>query len=228
MGELKPSAEGLVDATAPSIADAIVTHYETCFLKHGDSFRGVDWPTEAGALLRYRVMLGIIERSGGSGCSVLDFGCGNGLFLRFIHSNRITGVRYLGADASRLFVDHCRRSFSSETFFQVDVNEPARGLPEVDYIIANGVFTERLGRPYGEMFDMLSRTLVSLWSIAKKGIAFNVMSKHVDWERDDLFHVPFDEMAGWVRNNLSRNFSFRADYGLYEYTVYVWREPNNG
>ncbi len=51
------------------------------------------------------------------------------------------------------------------------------------------------------------------------------MSKQVDWERDDLFHLPLDQMADFVCGNLSRNFVIRNDYGLYEYTTYVYREP---
>ena len=49
------------------------------------------------------------------------------------------------------------------------------------------------------------------------------MSKHVDWERDDLFHLPFDDLARWLVASVSRNIVIRADYGLYEYTVYVYR-----
>jgi hypothetical protein len=58
---------------------------------------------------------------------------------------------------------------------------------------------------------------------AKVGIAFNVMSKHVDWERDDLYHVPFDTMATLLQSHLTRNYVFRADYRLYQYTTYVYR-----
>ena len=36
--------------------------------------------------------------------------------------------------------------------------------------------------------------MFALWT----GIAFNVMTKHVDWERDDLFHLPFDQLAEWL------------------------------
>jgi hypothetical protein len=50
------------------------------------------------------------------------------------------------------------------------------------------------------------------------------MSHHVDWQRDDLFHLPFDTLAAFLRTEVSRHFLFRADYGLYEYTVYVYRE----
>ncbi len=54
-------------------------------------------------------------------------------------------------------------------------------------------------------------------------MAFNVMNKVVDW--DDLFHWGFDEMAGAVSKALSRHLLIRADYGLYEYTFYVYRQP---
>ena len=51
------------------------------------------------------------------------------------------------------------------------------------------------------------------------GMAFNVMSTLVDWERDDLFHLPFDVMATFVRKHLSRHFVIRHDYQAYEYTT---------
>jgi hypothetical protein len=49
------------------------------------------------------------------------------------------------------------------------------------------------------------------------------MSKQVEWERDDLFHLPFDVMASFLAERLSRRFVIRHDYGLYEYTTYVYR-----
>jgi hypothetical protein len=51
------------------------------------------------------------------------------------------------------------------------------------------------------------------------------MSKLVDWERDDLFHRPFDTMASFVWKNLSRHFVIRHDYPAYEYITYVYRRP---
>jgi hypothetical protein len=49
------------------------------------------------------------------------------------------------------------------------------------------------------------------------------MSKQVDWERDDLFHLPLDVMSSFVSANLSRRFVVRHDYPLFEYTTYVYR-----
>jgi hypothetical protein len=62
-----------------------------------------------------------------------------------------------------------------------------------------------------------------VWARTARGLAFNVMSKHVDWERPDLFHLPFDALAQVLARSLTRNFVIRNDYGLYEYTTYVYR-----
>jgi hypothetical protein len=59
--------------------------------------------------------------------------------------------------------------------------------------------------------------------VASRGVAFNVMARHVDWMRDDLFHLSLDEMASFACRELSRDFVIRNDYGLYEYTVYVYK-----
>ncbi len=48
---------------------------------------------------------------------------------------------------------------------------------------------------------------------ADVGIAFNAMAKHVDWEREDLFHLPLDVLAVFLCQKLSRHFVIRNDYG---------------
>jgi hypothetical protein len=49
------------------------------------------------------------------------------------------------------------------------------------------------------------------------------MSTHVDWERDDLFHLPIDKLTAFLVKEASRDFIIRHDYKLYEYTAYVYR-----
>ena len=34
----------------------------------------------------------------------------------------------------------------------------------------------------------------------------------------------FDEMAAFSKAHLSRHFAMRQDYGMYEYTTYVYRD----
>ena len=87
----------------------------------------------------------------------------------------------------------------------------------------NGVFTEKREMTYDEMFAYFRQMIKKAYSLCNRGIAFNVMSKDVDWERDDLFHLPLSELSHFLTGEISRNFIIRNDYGLYEYTTYLYR-----
>ena len=41
-----------------------------------------------------------------------------------------------------------------------------------------------------------------------------------------LFHLSSDVLLSFLKAELSRHCVIRHDYGLYEYTTYVYREPN--
>ena len=92
-----------------------------------------------------------------------------------------------------------------------------------DYIILNGVFTQKRDLTFDEMLVYFKSLIKIVFSKTRIGIAFNVMSKQVDWERDDLFHLPMDTLASFLTKDISRNFVIRNDYGLYEYTTYVYK-----
>ena len=71
------------------------------------------------------------------------------------------------------------------------------------------------------MKKFFQETILEAFRVCRHGITFNVMSTHVEWMRDDLYHVPLDEIADFITRYLGRNFLIRNDYGLYEYTVHV-------
>jgi SAM-dependent methyltransferase len=201
----------------------IVEHYESCLARHGDSHLGVDWPKAADAETRYRVMLELIPPRRSSTVKLLDFGCGTSHLYEHIVANRITGIEYMGLDLSPKFVELSSKKFPQNLYVRADILEEPDAVPASDYTVMNGVFTEKRGLTFDEMLAYFERTLIAAFAKAQGGLAFNVMSKHVDWEREDLFHLPFDTMARILIRALTRNFVIRNDYGLYEYTTYVYR-----
>jgi SAM-dependent methyltransferase len=203
----------------------IIEHYEQCLAKHGDTHLGVDWPNAADAETRYRVMLDVIRNPSAENIKLLDFGCGSAHLYDYLQRHARANVEYVGVDASPRFIELSRRKHPDVSFYCIDVLTDDVELPRADYIVMNGVLTEKRGLSIEEMSEYMARLLIRVYSATRRGLAFNVMSDHVDWRRDDLFHVTYDMLAGFLRNNLSRHFMFRADYGLYEYTAYVYREP---
>ena len=173
-------------------------HYESCLAKHGDTHLGVDWPKAQDAETRYRVMLEVIRRPRPPAVKLLDFGCGASHLYEHILANGISGIEYMGLDLSPKFIELSRKKFPENRYICADILEEPEPFPRADYVVMNGVFTEKRGLTFDEMLGYFERMLDCGICQSRAGIAFNVMSKHVDWEREDLFHLPFDTLARFL------------------------------
>jgi len=201
----------------------IVRHYEQCFKQHGCTPKGMDWPNETDLTTRFEVMLELIDESIEKP-AVLDLGCGYGALLDQLNENHGLGwLDYSGIDISPMLVEAARDRWPGYDFQCRDILRD-RALPEsVDYVIMNGVLTEKQSLPADEMTAYAKQLIRAAFEIARRGIAFNVMSTDVDWTRDDLFHWSVEDAESFLRREVTENVRIRDDYGLFEYTVYLWR-----
>jgi len=207
----------------------LVKHYENCFDKYGDTPKGVDWTKEEQVELRYQTMIELIsfrEKSfiHKNSKSVLDFGCGLSHLYEFILKKEINYIDYTGLEISENFFNQSKIKHPNNSYILGDILDDNYLLTKnYDYIMMNGVFTEKRDFKYDEMFKYFEKMIKKVYQYCNKGIAFNVMSKQVDWEIDYLFHVPMDDMANFLTKHITRDFIIRNDYGLYEYTVYLYK-----
>jgi cyclopropane fatty-acyl-phospholipid synthase-like methyltransferase len=203
--------------------NVIYKHYENCFDKHGDSHLGVDWPNEDDVHKRFDVMLNIIKDNNKK-VSILDFGCGCGHLLEYIQSNKNLNIEYSGLDISDKFYELCKKKFPDNNFYKIDIlKEDIELLPKFDYIILNGVFTEKRNLSDEEMFSFFSKILKKIFNKTNVGIAFNVMCPIVDFKNDELFYLSYDKLGLFLKNNLSRNYIINNHYKLWEYTTFVYK-----
>lgn len=202
----------------------IVAHYEACFHRYGDTHLGVDWPNARDAETRYRVMLDVVRPDGAAGASLLDFGCGTShLYEYMLRYGLERRLMYSGLDLSTAFVKASQDKFPDVRYYCADLLAEDKEIPEFDYVVMNGVFTEKRELTQEEMIAYFRLLIAKIFPRVRIGLAFNVMSKLVDWEREDLFHLPFDTLAAILTKEASKHFVIRHDYHLYEYTVYVYR-----
>lgn len=201
---------------------SIVEHYEKCLEQHGDTHKGVDWPNIADAKKRYSVMLDVV-RDDNEDITLLDFGCGASHLYEFIKENNLAQIDYSGLDISEKFIDLSKDKFPDLKFYCIDILEESNALPVFDYIVMNGVFTEKISMSTDEMFSYLKDVVRLLFDKCRIGLAFNVMSKNVDWEREDLFHLEKGLLVDFLKMEISEDFHIKEDYGLYEYTVYIYK-----
>ena len=158
--------------------------------------------------------------------TILDLGCGPGLALGYLEE-RFGSLydRYCGIDVSELLVQEARKIWPSHKFVTRNIiTEP---LPEwsFDFTAINGVLTAKYELTNDEMESFATTLLQAAWRSTKIAMSFNVMSPFVDWTRDDLFHWPLERATKFCVSSLSRHFNIIADYGLYEYTIQVFRNP---
>lgn len=212
------------------LSKTLLDYYERHLANHGDTARGAAWPDEAGRALRFGMGLEIALAHAGNGPFVLcDLGCGTGELYRHLRDAGLERIRYVGIDRSALAIDLARSKFPDATFHCLDVEEsPRETLDRVfdcDFVFANGLFTVKDTLAHADMWRFLQSMVEAAWPRARRGIIFNVMSKIVDWERDDLFHVSYDELASYLRGLGAHDIGFRAHHRLYELMAYALKTP---
>ena len=110
---------------------SIISHYESCLEKYGDTYLGVDWPKKEDVEIRYKIMLEVITHEINNKVSLLDFGCGASHLYEYICKNSITNIEYSGLDISEKFIQLSRSKFPSISYHCLDILNGDAELPDL-------------------------------------------------------------------------------------------------
>jgi len=203
--------------------------YAASLASYGATPKGLLWPNATDLATRFEVLLGGIDfrrYTPANRLKLLDLGCGPGLLLEYLSENKLIDfVDYTGVDVLEATLLEARSRSPDYRFELRDVRDFPFDEHHFDYCILCGVFTGKFAVTHAEMEAMAQEILRAVWPSVRIGLAFNVMSKHVDWERDDLFHWSLDKIMAFCKAHLSRHASFRLDYGLWEVSTLVLKSP---
>jgi SAM-dependent methyltransferase len=195
----------------------------------GSGVKRLGWPNAQDHAARMAALLSPIDFAGHSAdrkLRLLDLGCGLGFLLDYLKVNGLLDlVDYTGVDQLDFILDEARERWPNARFERRDVRDEPFPEAAFDYCIACGLFTVKHGNTYADTVVLAESTMKAVWASVTLGLGFNSMSKHVDWERDDLFHWPLDDIMAFCKRDLSRHVSFRLDYGLWEVSTLVLKAP---
>ena len=197
-------------------------HYRTTFLAHGASSQGVDWgPREDAARLRQDVMLAVADGCPPGG-TLLDVGCGYGALADRIDELGLdldyTGIDVVGEMVAAARERHPTRRFVHDDFLA------AADLGPFDYVVCNGILTQKLTASTLDMNVHARRLIAALFAACCRGAAFNVMTTHVNYQADNLYYRNPAELLGWCMSELTPRVRLDHAYPLYEYTLYLHRD----
>lgn len=208
----------------------IVATVERRFSERGATPEGLYWPNGADLAERYHAAIApLLAAPRATPLRLLDFGCGLGFLADWLDANGHTPrIAYTGLDASAAILEAARARHPGLPFLEADIlaePSPPLGGARFDAVIACGIFTVRFGNSQEAMIAYVQETLRRLWAVTEGCLVFNLITKHVDWEREDLFHWGLDEVARFAKAELSRHLDISGGYGLWEHSFHVWRTP---
>jgi SAM-dependent methyltransferase len=195
-------------------------YYESKLEQYGDSPRGVDWADTDSQRLRFQILC---EVDNLEGKKVHDVGCGLGHLVDFLADNGVH-CEYVGSDISPRMIKQAKLRLPEAQFHIADIldnNTPA--WMKADYVITSGLFNVKADNDRQAWQQFVEAMVRHMFSLARRGIAFNMMTSYVDYEDSHLFYLSPAEMLDFCICNLGRRVVIRHDYPLWEYTVYVYR-----
>ncbi len=204
-----------------AISKKLAEHYSASFDKHGPSTQGVDWGEDDRLLhLRYRKMLSVLDVATPATLSLLDAGCGFGGLLKFALNSEIQ-IDYTGIDAATNMVEWAASNNPAGTFICGDVlSHPFEST--FDYVICNGILTQKLDTPALEMDYYAQNLIRRLFSLCRRGLAFNIMTSKVNFYSNNLYYRNPSELLAWCLAELTPRVKLDHSYQLYEYTMYLY------
>lgn len=213
----------MTSSTVDFLLSEVAAYYSVKLAEHGETPRGVDWNGEESQLCRFEQLCKIID-IGMNHFSINDLGCGYGALFDFL-TNKNEAFSYSGIDVSESMIKAAteRHKDKPQARFVLS-NEPDR---VADFGVASGVFNVRMDRSDSEWLSYLEATLDVLDRTSRVGFAFNCLTSYSDKEkmRDTLYYANPCALFDLCKRRYSRNVALLHDYGLYEFTILVRKQP---
>ena len=194
-------------------------HYRSLLIKHGDSAEAAQYSSRESQERRFRQLVRIGDLRG---MRLLDFGCGSGHLATYLQTQGIE-VRYTGVDIVPELLEMGRVKHPSQRFGQLADFAHER----FDYVLVSGVYNNR--RSGNRRF--WQQSVRELFALCDRGLAFNMMSKYVDYEDEDLFYEQPEKAFAFVKKELTPYVNLIHDYLVkdgsipFEFCIQALRGP---
>lgn len=174
--------------------------YQASLAEHPTaSSRAVGWNDAGLQRLRFALLAEVME--GTEPVSVADFGCGTGALFAYLAARTAPPPlgAYVGYDLVPGMVGAARELCQDPRARFVVGTEVA---DEADYVLASGALTIRPGVRDEEWAAHVRGVLRTLWAVARRGLAFNLLSDEVEYPNPDVYRGDAAAWAHWCRREL--------------------------
>ena len=174
--------------------------------------RSLGWSSERTQKIRFKILMEIsgLEITD----SVLDVGCGHGdLSYNFDD--------YLGIDLRNSAIITAKQKYEDKWkgLFQANfLNQSVFETEgEFDWCFASGIFAFK-----DNWEEITQKTIEKMFTLCKKGIAFNLLSDSCENKDVDMKHCTIDDVS-FLMKSVTSEYVIRNDYLPNDLTVYAYK-----
>jgi hypothetical protein len=128
-------------------------------------------------------------------------------------------VSYTGIDASTLMIKTAKSKYSNGDFRIESIIDFKKRANTYDYVFASGIFNRKIPHHMHFVKDAIKK----MFSLSRRGMAFNIMSKKADYLENGEYYADAGEMLNFCMQ-LSRKIVFRHDYMPHDFSIYIYKE----
>jgi len=174
----------------------------------------VGWSTSDTQSLRFQVLTQIADMNE---CSILDVGCGVGDLFGFVKAH-FNQVEYVGVDLHPSMIAHAVRKYPEGTFLHQSLDQVTE---RADYVLVSGAFNIRVA----DNEHYLQRVIRQSFSHAKKGVAFNLLSRYAPYDLvcPGLYYYDPGTVFSYCKK-LANRVTLRHDYLSNDFSIYLYRD----
>lgn len=194
-------------------------YYSNLLRKYGTSPKALAYNSSLQQIHRYSALTNIQPISKLS--SVLDVGCGLGYLSDFLRDNGWQG-NYTGIDINPDIIQAASERRPSDNFLCKDLlTEDFED--KFDYVFCGATLQHK--PKYTDALKYLEAMIVRMFSLSYKGLAFDVFTNQVDYEREVSIYVSPSHLLE-LCYRLTNRLVIRHDFRPYEIMVYLYNQTD--
>lgn len=187
--------------------------YDKSSKEYGLSSQAVLWGDQQTQYLRFKEILNFIPLS--ENISILDVGCGNAEFYKFLNFNGFIGS-YTGFDINENLLAQSRENYKDIVVEKRDILEDTIE-EKFDYVIVSGLFNCNYGQDMKWTLEMIK----ALDKLANTKVIFNAISSYVNFKNDTAFYIDPKEITDFILKNISTNMTLVHGALPYNFTIAI-------
>lgn len=186
------------------------------------SHKGVSWGDEQSQYLRFADITKHISLDS----SVLEIGCGNASFYKFLNFLGFRGT-YTGFDINEDLLNEARAMYPNINVQKKNIQEEQTSQ-RADFVTISGVFNI----DFGQDKIWIEKFLANAFKLCEKKLIFNAISTYAKPQTKGMFYINPVEILDFTIRNLSSNVIFEHGNLPCDFTLCVnktkdWQSINN-